>query len=328
MTEESESCDIGILTETRCHLTSYTKNKRLYDLQSLSVEDISILKYRLDNYHEIANGKICEHHKCLWLAYYSSFIRKCCDPFKKHTRNIITELRELKLELCEGALKNLLLKLKPGDKVCKRCENLLKEKIESTQGRHSCDLINSIASTSNAEFRRSDRVKELGAISYCDEEILPESQNSCISNISTVSNISIFDTSSQEKSVLDTVLNSLDLPCMNNHQFRKTKRISDAKNIVHEVCENFSKLFSKAANINIVVPETVTNNILDDCSEFREMIINLQEEVKSTHSVHKKIEYLSLLPKGWNKCKIQQYFDCTDYMYRTLNRFREMDGEY
>lgn len=328
MTEEPENCDIGIITKTQCHLTSFTNKKNLYDLQSLSVEDISILKYRLDNYHEIASGKICEHHKCLWLTYYSSLRIKCFDPFKNHTSNITTGLRVLKLELCESALNSLLLKLKPGDKVCKRCETLLKDKIKVAQEGHSRNQIDSIASTSNLEIRRSDRIKELEEISYCDEDILPESQNSCISTVSTVSNISDFSTLSQEKSVVNTVLNSLDLPCMKDRPFQKTKRISDAKNIVHEVCKNFCEVFSKAANINIVVPETVSSNILDDCSQFRQVIMNLQQEFEITNSVHKKIECLSLLPKEWNKSKIQQYFDCTDYMYRKLNHFREMDGKF
>lgn len=324
MTEELENCDIGIITQSQCHLTSYTDKKNLYDLQSFSVEDNLILKYRVNNYHKIANGKICEHHKCIWLTYYSSRSRKCCDPFKNHTSNITAGLRILKLELCESALKNLLLKLKPGDKVCKRCETHLKHKL--AQEGYSCYQKDYIASISHTEFRRSDRIKELGEISYCDKDV-PESQSSFISSVSNVSNISVFNTLSQEKSVVNTVLNNLELPCMNDHPFEKTKRISDAKNIVHEVCKNFCEVFSKAASINIVVPETVSNNILDDCSQFRQVIMNLQQEFESTNSVHKQIECLSLLPKEWNKCKIKKYFDCTDYMYRKLHRFREMDGK-
>lgn len=324
MTEELENCNVGILTRSQCHLTSYTDKKNLYDLQSFSVEDKLLLKYRVDNYHQIANGKICEHHKYIWLTYYSSSIRKCCDPFKNHTSNITTGLRVLKLELCENALKNLLLKLKPGNKVCKRCETHLKNKLGQADNGNQYDSINSI---SNTEFRRSDRIKELGEISYCNKEDEPESQNSCMSNVSNVSNISVFNTLSQEKSVVNTVLNNLDLPRMNDHQFQRTKRISDAKNMVHDVCKNFCAVFSKATSINIIVPETVSNNILDDCSQFRQVIMNLQDEFESTNSVHKKLECLSLLPKEWNKCKIKQYFNCTDYMYSKIHRFREMDGK-
>lgn len=322
---ELENCSIGILTRSQCHLTSYTNKKNLYDLQSFSFEDKLLLKYRVDNYHEIANGKICEHHKRFWLNYYSYSLRKCCDPFKNHTSNVTTGLRVLKLELCENALENLLLKLKPGDKVCKRCETHLKNKLaQEENNRNQNDSINS---TSNTEFRRSDRIKELGEISYCNNENLPESQNSCISSGSNISNISEFNTLSQEKSVVNTVLNNLDLPLMNDHQFQRTKRVSDAKNIVHDVCKNFCAVFSKAASINIIVPETVSNNILDDCSQFRQVIMNLQQEFEGTNSVHKKIECLSLLPKEWNKSTIKQYFNCTDYMYSKLHRFREMDGK-
>lgn len=78
-------CDIGVLTNTQCHLKTFTNENSLYKLESLSDNDIELLKYRLDDYHKIVIENICEHHKCAWLSYYSNFLRYCCDPFKKHS---------------------------------------------------------------------------------------------------------------------------------------------------------------------------------------------------------------------------------------------------
>lgn len=117
MNEVLENCNIGLLAKTECHLSSYTQKKCIHKLESVPEEDTSLLKFRIDDYHRVSKGTICEHHKKLYLDYFSSFKYKCCDPFKKHKKNINTNLRILKLEICKSALEILLLKLAPGDKV-------------------------------------------------------------------------------------------------------------------------------------------------------------------------------------------------------------------
>lgn len=327
MEEEIANCDVGTITKTPCHLDYYTNQKNLYKLDSLSVEDIKLLKYRIDNFHTISNGQICDHHKQIWLHRYSSSKRKCCDPFNKHDKTISSDLRILSIEICENILKNLLIKLIPGDKVCKRCESLLKTKINSEetnlQSLQSSDLAD-VASCSNMQLRQSTRIKTEEKSSVCGP-ILPESQSSTSSIGSSKS--SDFVTLSQESTVIDKVLTALDLPCFKNQPLFKTRRLNYAENVVTDVCKLFAEKLSHVSGVTIEVPGAVYNNIFEDSIILKKLIINLQKEFERTKLISKKLEYLALLPIDFNRNKIQQYFNCTNYMYLKLSEFRAMDGK-
>lgn len=327
MSEETENCDVGVYTESECHLTCYTAGKCLHKFESLSAEDISLLKYRIVNFHEISKGTICDHHKNVYLTHFTSLKRKCCDPFKKHRQNVVDNLRILKQELCEKALNCLFLKIIPGDKICHNCEITLLKNIKCiTESSNTLDQTDLVDSRSEVGLRHSERVSKIEKISLSNYNVKPESQSSSTTAESTASNFSEFSTLSQDKRVINTILNSLELPNLNDLQFYKTRRVHDAENIVHDVCKNFTQVMAKATEVDIVVPEPVSRNIIEDSSILRELLSNLQKKFESTETVYGKLEILALLPKNWNRNKIRQYFACTDYMSTKLNQFKEMDG--
>ncbi|CAG9831342.1 unnamed protein product [Diabrotica balteata] len=324
MAEGIIKCDVGNLTKSECHLNSYTKEKHLYKLEKLSAEEIVLLKYRIDNYYTISEGTICDHHKCIYLTYFTTFKYKCCDPFTIHPKNITTNLRILQLETCKKAMESLLLKLKPGDKICINCMKILNAKTVSMQvDSHISDQIDSVESISNPEPRRSERIPTHKDVSYCDDE-LSDSQKSVQSNVSVVSEFTLL---SQEHRDINSVLSSLHMLSFDNQQFSKTKRIYDAEFLIQGVCTNFAKIVAKAGNVNISVPEPVTRNILEDSSVLKEIFKNLQHKFESSTTLRERLEYLALLPINWNRRKIRQYFNCTDYMYQKLSKFRKMDDQ-
>lgn len=326
MSEETANCDVGIITNTPCHLTSYTKNIYLHNLENLESEDILMLKYRIDDFHEISKGKICDHHKFVWLTHYSSMVRKCCDPFKTHDKNIKTALRVLQLEVCIAALNNLFLKLIPGDKICKRCQVLLNNKIISAQEVGNLKQVQSVASTSHQTVRHSERIEKQEKIFYNNR--LTESQVSLTSTETSCSSPSQgFTIFSQEEKAVNSTLHSLNLPNWNDYPFFKSRRVSDAETIIHDVCKNFVENLSKSANVSITIPEE-TCNIVVDCSAFAEILKNLQREFDKSESNLKKLEILSLLPKNWNRHQIQLHFNFNNYLYKKLSHFKETDGKF
>lgn len=123
-------------------------------------------------------------------------------------------------------------------------------------------------------------------------------------------------------------MKNLELPNLNKYQFHKTTRLRDAEYMVQDVCKYFSLTLSKAANINVVVPEPVTHNLLEDSTTFRVTLKNLKEEFENTKKVIKQTGYLALLLIDCNKTEIRLHFNCTNHMYEKLTRFREMDGKF
>lgn len=112
--------------------------------------------------------------------------------------------------------------------------------------------------------------------------------------------------------MVNTVLSNLDLLSLYQYPFYKSRRIHGVENIVQEVCKHISGIFSKAADINIIVPEPVTRNIIEDSVSFREMLTNLQKEFEIAVILY-IIEYI-LLPvivlfeKAYCQITCQQIF--------------------
>lgn len=333
MAENEDNCSVGKLTKTSCHLSSFTKKKDLFQLNQLSKDDMSLLKYRIDKYYTIADGTICDHHRHSYLTYYSQFIYKCCDPFNKHKSNVTNDLRIIKIDFCEIVLTKLKLKLIPGNKICKRCQSSLKEKLGLEQEEEStidvagtstdkeCPIDVADTSTDKKGRRRLDRIAKQD-VSYVTPNV--EEGYSQKSNFSNSS--SEFFTLSQGQRELNTILTDLEMPSLENHQVFKTRRINDANSSVHDVAKNFAKKCSTALDISFTIPEPVSRTVIEDSAILQQMIINLKNLFEKTTTTNQKLKYLAL-PSDWNYHMICQYFECTKYVYEKLCLFRKMDGK-
>lgn len=129
-----DKCSIGIATKTDCHLKNFTLAKKLHNIKDLAPEDISLLKHRLDNiYFKIEHGVICDHHKCLYLDYFSRNYSKCCDSFSKHKNPVKDRLSIIDLQLTNDCLAYLSTKLVPGNKICKHCKTWALKEIDAAK---------------------------------------------------------------------------------------------------------------------------------------------------------------------------------------------------
>ena len=68
--------------------------------------------------------KICRHHEKAYISRYESLQLYCCDPFKLHKKNISKGLHKTDSELVG------ILKIKPGQKLCRNCIKKATEVIE------------------------------------------------------------------------------------------------------------------------------------------------------------------------------------------------------
>ena len=98
----NDQCKIGELTNTTCHLETYTKSKLLIKLDELSESDFMLLKYRIENDNIIRENCICQHHKLSYFNYFSSKHLSCCNPFLIHSKPIKSNSRETKLTMSQS----------------------------------------------------------------------------------------------------------------------------------------------------------------------------------------------------------------------------------
>ena len=307
------SCDVGLITKSNCNLDHKSNENDFHKLQTLCSSDIILLKSRIHNFDSISKGTMCEYHKRRYLTYFSNYIKKCCDPFNSHgNKSITSDLRIISDETYRKSCEFLEIQLKIGDKICKRCESSLKNQISS---------INAAASNCNTDLR-SKRNLEKKSIDYSERHNEPDSQRSVNSGSDYCPSLPC----SQEVNTVNAVLENLHLDSLKDQNVYKTKRPVDAEILIQNVCCNFATELSKVTNIEICIPESVSKNILQDLSAFRQLLKNLQFQFEKEKFFYKKLEYLALLPMDWNFTKISQFFNCTKHMYNKLTIFRQMDG--
>lgn len=324
MSENKENCDIGVLTKTPCHLITFTRKNDIVRLETLSKEDLKLLKFRINDFYSICNGTICDHHRYVHLNYFSNLKYKCCDPFAKHNKNVTSYLRILPLEMCEAALNSILLKLVPGDKICKSCFESVQEKIRSVHNDlNNSNEINPSPSCSGTQPIHPKRQSIKVEVNY-----VSESQQSTISSVSSnVSNLSDYTTLSQDQRKMNTISSCLNLSMLDVDLMKKQQNKCHAKDLVQEVCINFTKILEKAVGITIESTEPVAG-IFEDSRILKNIIMNLQKKYASSKSTMERLECLALLPPDWNKQNIREYFKCTDHLYKTLRKLRDRDGKF
>ncbi len=128
-----QSCLVGKLTKTECHKKTFSNLEQMYNIEDLSNDEKLLLKYRVDELRDTTMGSICHHHLKSCTTYYSLNKKYCCDPLKIHKMKIQSSLRIIDLNTAQDSLKYILLKLIPGDKYCKTCQQKISSYIEKAK---------------------------------------------------------------------------------------------------------------------------------------------------------------------------------------------------
>ena len=121
---------------------------------------------------DLTDKTICFHHKQTYLARYSHFQKKCCDPFAKHKKRLKSGLREITLDASTDA-QLLGISLVPGQKLCPTCRTELtkqtKDHCEQTAQRP--DIEENADGDIEFDFAR-DRTRESLDSSLSDMDVL------------------------------------------------------------------------------------------------------------------------------------------------------------
>lgn len=123
-----DKCSVGELTLTDCHQFSYGAQKAIENVNDLSEDEQILLKLRTESEQELQT--ICLHHKSIFLKKFEFLQKLCCDPIKKHKKPIKKALRAINVQQSE-IIMSKGYKIKPGQKLCSSCRNLLLKSEES-----------------------------------------------------------------------------------------------------------------------------------------------------------------------------------------------------
>lgn len=216
MEEEQTPCGIGLLTQTTddCYLLSYSNKKILYNINTFATEEILILRYRVDEYFSSDNDTICNHHKSKYLDYFDKDKVCCCDPFQKHKKFITSSLRSLTLKFCCDTLKNIVIKLKPGEKICRFCELDLKKLVYPEDSLQKNNELDEDIGASISQHQPENRKR-------CSRgEQMLTTKISCLSGMTesssgdTDGSSSLFTTRSNDWSTVEDVVDLLGVPAI------------------------------------------------------------------------------------------------------------------
>ena len=108
-----ESCLIGLLSNTNCHESWYSRKPGLILLSSLSKSEIELVAYRSKTnlLNEVISSKhICLHHHAYYITKFLKIVRKtCCYIFEIHKHKKPKGSRVITLELAKLLISSFLI---------------------------------------------------------------------------------------------------------------------------------------------------------------------------------------------------------------------------
>lgn len=309
-----EKCCIGLLTDSECHLETYSENKILYNLSELSEENILLLKLRLQDeefQEQISEGKICHHHKLRYLDYFSQYKYKCFDPFGKHKKSITNYLRIISLETCENFNKILfevhLINLIPGDKWCRTCETLIKQIVEQN--------------LNNSEPMEIEDVRGNAATLSGGGSVFESFTSQLCSSGSD------YQSNSQNVNSINNILRELDIDPISKSKLSVERLKKRAEETLLEVLNKLTQKINNAYDLNIFsLNSKITRNLIEDSNTLNDIILSLQNKFQQSKTISEKIQVLTVLPLSWQFKQVKQHFDCSHYMFREFKKSKVQNG--
>ena len=74
-------CSVGMMNESKCHLTTYSKTVGTESMLVLEPGTSEIIMWRTGITILYRNATVCYHNKYMFLKWYITQEKKCCNPF-------------------------------------------------------------------------------------------------------------------------------------------------------------------------------------------------------------------------------------------------------
>lgn len=240
---------------------------------------------------------------------FKTIKNKCCDPFKKHNRWYMTNLRSINKDLVKVA-KQIKVNLNTSNLICSSCQTIILRSHKKQSSADNSNVSLSVAPTSSSASnvnapsvsRRTSTVTqsdEIASISprhattsmdfsdISDNDVQQSSQKSSSSGLSAEAYDAVSDV---VRKLNDALINTPVQPI--DYIKLGTKKYSASK--LKEINKYLAKYVFKGTSF---------------FQDANEMISQLKKKFKSVTSRSEKIKLLSVLPQSWNASKIADEFN-------------------
>ena len=361
------TCCINNNLDDKCFFKMFDANQTLRKFSSLSKDDLQILYLRLPQLKNSENNYICDKHYQKYVIKYSNYEKACCDPFSKHSSIISKRLLTIHLNKSVEAKKLLNISIIPGKKLCSNCNIDLNKRLakfhEETQccidpfKKHQWKVMNQLINLSHSIINYLNEVYDM---KFCSEHkicsacnieltsdisnyekslknsIVPKNLLTETDDINTASSTpeirssyssSDFQSGSQNKRKLDTVLDVIGVPPFKRNKLNNDYTAKEGCKIIQQVVNKVSEVFEDAYEVNLPKFENI-QQISSESNWFRNMISNFQIIYNDTLTTFdQKIFLLTLLPEEWPFRQINEYFQCNRYMFHEIRKLRNNIGK-
>ena len=116
-----------------CHRTFYTTKQGFISVDELPQAEKVLLMHRIGIQPDMGvnPSSICYHHKIVFLDYFETLERTCCDPWNVHKKSCRKSLRSIDMDMAIFLSSQSNKKIKAGQKLCPSC----RKQVLSQQGK-------------------------------------------------------------------------------------------------------------------------------------------------------------------------------------------------
>lgn len=285
---EVSTCSVGELTTSECHKLTFNRGIGIEIVSCLSDEDIKLLHLRTEVKPEELKT-ICLHHQSVYLKKFESLQKNCCDPLIYHKRPVTKNLRPVTLQQCNILLEKGI-KLKPGEKLCCRCRQIIYS-------------------------RNADQQRDVAdsCIQSEDDETLTLEEKFSLERAEVV-----------EK--LNTSLTEAGCSPLKLHGLHSHSKIAYGKRKMIHLQENVRDKINKVLQVEIPSSEKEVEMVIKEKACDMDKLVEVMKTSIQSASRKKQIQMLTIPASlSWPQRKIQETFGVSNYSVRRAQKlFKEI----
>lgn len=279
------NCDIGSLLDEDCDFVSSSKDP----ISDLTAEEIEIIRRRCGLTGCLTN--LCAGHTRKYLKQYASHNKACCDPFSKHTKQILKNVREISLSFC---LEHSSLNLVPGKKLCHHCRIHVLQSASASESFATAEKESLNSSTSN--------------VSITDPSLSSGSEE-------------IFQDTAVDVLNLNKSLHSLGESPLSLRKLHRNIKYGTEK--VEQMTGTLRKRLRMDKSDDVQQENVVKEQ--KQSKYFQEIMKQLKEKFEKSKR-YEKLQLLTVVPQSWSIRQTQQEFDAPNYMVRKAKELFNKKG--
>ena len=294
----NEECSFGQHLEQQCHQKT---SKEIRPFKDLSDDDQIVYRWRAGIASNISITMICKFHENLFGDAKFKKYSKCCDPYNSHkkrkkpdgTHNIVLEWAE--------QLKLKGIYVVPGWKVCRNCQQRIKELIRNKSYDDLLDV---------------DCGEFMPDVYECDQSVLESTMNMA-----------------EQRNELNECWQLMGISPLKTHAVPKSTKVKEACEKIKRSQEKQKELAKELFQLPDRSLLEKKENVLVDketaskANNFDRLMFLMKEKLKEKSlSTSLKIQVLTMAPLDWQRQRVANFFQVSDYLVREARKLCEEKG--